>query len=183
MGVAMKEQVLEMVSNIEWLSQQLRAKTMSFEESTGKSTGIPINWEVRCGAIAELETPEQKALAAILTWGDHRDNTEDYKILQSHLSELLFNALEPEVKRKTFVISDFCTKIVRMELFFYFRPFLVDMYTLKGKLHFSGIKEVTAESYANQYNYLSHMVRVRVKQIVDEIDYLIGEYRIKCYRA
>ncbi|MFU8927540.1 hypothetical protein [Acinetobacter puyangensis] len=185
MGVAMKEQVMERVSSIEWLSQQLHAKTANYEQLGVVSSGnVPINWEDRCGAIAALPEPEQKALVSLLVWGDHRENTADYKALHDYLSRLLYAALEPEVKRKTFDLMTFCEKVAKMELFYYLRPFLVDMYTLKGKLHFVGLlDDVSAKSYENKYMWLSHMARQCLSDVKDEIEFYIDEYRRNSYKA
>ena len=51
----------EKLTNIEWLGQQLRAKTANYEAGTPSTGGVPVNWEDRCGAIAMLPNDETKA--------------------------------------------------------------------------------------------------------------------------
>lgn len=175
---------VEKLTNIEWLGQQLRAKTANYEATTPSTGGnIPPNWEDRCAAIAALPNAETKAYACILAWGDYRDNSEHYKVLVKHLAGYLLVALEKEVKRRSFDLHSFCEKVVRMELFYILRPWARELYTLKGRLVFSGITEINPDTYSKNYAYLGEMVKILIGDLEDEIDHYIGDYRYKLNRS
>ena len=61
--------VKDKLSNLEWVGQQMRAKTASYEAlimSTGEKA---LTWEERCGAIASIEDQATKAYCELLVWG------------------------------------------------------------------------------------------------------------------
>ena len=58
--------VVEKLSNLEWVGQQMRAKTASYEASTASTGEKAANWEDRCGAIASIEDQATKAYLSLI---------------------------------------------------------------------------------------------------------------------
>ena len=176
MGAILVKTEREVLTNLEWLTQQMRAKTINFQQTTGVAKG-GINFEERCGAIASIQSPPHQALLSILVWGDYRDSTQDYKCLQEYIAELLYEHLEKTTQRKHFDLKKFAMKVARMEIFFYFRHELKKQYTLDGRLKFAGIKEVTAPSYSNKYSKLGAIVEGAIQWMFEDMEFYIDEYR------
>ena len=172
-------QTEEKMTNLEWLGHQLRAKTANYEADTKATGGIPANWEDRCGAIATLPTPEAKAYASILVWGDYRDNSEQFITVVNYIAEYLKRMVEEEVEkqRETFNMTNFCKHVARMELFYSLRPFLKECHTLKGRLVFSGINYIEPNTYSKRYAWLGNAVEILLKELENEIDDHVGDYR------
>lgn len=176
---------VEKLSNIEWLGQQLRAKTANYEARTPGIGETPINWEDRCGAIAGLPNKETKAYASILVWGDLRDNTHQYKDLTDYIAEYLWRMVQDELEkqRETFNMVIFCQHVARMELFYSLRPKLREYHTLKGRLVFSGIDYIEPNTYSKRYAWLGNAVELLLKELQNEIEVYISEYRSKLKKA
>ena len=47
--------VTEKLSNLEWVGQQMRAKTASYETSTASTGEKAPTWEERCGLLLQLK--------------------------------------------------------------------------------------------------------------------------------
>lgn len=172
--------VAEKMTNLEWMGQQLRAKTASFEPSQGGGLES-VTWEDRCGAIASIEDQATKAYCEILVWGDHRDNTMAYKILESHLAAVLYETLANDVVRVRFDLKSFAIKVAKMALFFSLRD--LKGFTTEDKLKFSGIREVKVDTYRRSYAYLENMVQIMLSDMIDEIDYYADIYRKNLKKA
>lgn len=169
----------EKLTNIEWLGQQLQAKTANYEAgipSTGESS---INWEDRCGAIAMLHSDETKAYASILVWGDYRNNTEQYAVVTNYITEYLWRMVQEDLdkKRERFDMKKFCWHVARMELFYGLRPQLRKYHTLEGRLVFSGIDYIKPDTYSKRYSWLGEAVGLLLEELKREIEYWVGKYR------
>ncbi|WP_159153554.1 hypothetical protein [Acinetobacter johnsonii] len=169
----------EKLSNIEWLGQQLRAKTANYEAGIPSTGGTPVNWEDRCGAIALLPNEEAKAYASILVWGDNRDNTDQYAVLNDYIAEYLWRMVQDEIekKRNTFDMKKFCWHVARMELFYGLRPQLRKYHTLEGRLVFSGIDYIKPDTYSKRYSWLGEAVGLLLIELKNEIEHCVGNYR------
>lgn len=171
----MNAMVAEKMTNIEWLGQQLRAKTANYEPSLGGGSLEPITWEDRCGAIASIEDKATKAYCELLVWGDYRDNTMAYHTLHHHLAAILYEALAKDVQRIRFDLKSFAFKVAKMTLFFNLRG--INGFTIEEKLKFFGLKEVKPETYRKNYAYLEFMVESILNDMKDEIDFYADIYR------
>lgn len=171
----MNAAAVERTTNLEWLGQQMRAKTANYE-ITQKDTNLdPITWEDRCGAIASIEDQAAKAYCEILVWGDYRDNTMAYNILHRHLAAALYEALSKDIQRVRFDLKSFAFKVAKMALFFKLRG--VNGFKVQDKLKFSGVIEVKADTYRKHYAYLENMVEIMLSDMEDEIDFYADIYR------
>ena len=166
--------VKDKLSNLEWVGQQMRAKTANYEASTMSTGEKAPTWEERCGAIASIEDPATKAYCELLVWGDYRDNTLAYHTLEKYFANLLLIQLKKEVKRVRFNLESFALKIAKMTLFLNLRD--VDFNT-EQKLKFFGIAEVKPRTYREHYAYLEFMVAIALEDMQDEIDFYIDMYR------
>lgn len=174
--------VAERMTNLEWMGQQLRAKTANYEPSQGGGSLEPVTWEDRCGAIASIEDRATKAYCELLVWGDHRDNTMAYKILESHLSAVLYGALAKDVQRVRFDLKSFAIKVAKMALFLDLRNYNI-FKTDEDKLKFFGINEIKVRTYQERYAYLGNMVEIMLSDMRDEIDYYADIYRKELKKA
>lgn len=167
---------LEKTTNLEWLGQQMRAKTVDYEV-TQKDTNLePITWQDRCGAIASIEDHATKAYCEILVWGDQRENTMAYNILHRHLASVLYEALAKDVRRIRFDLKSFAVKVAKMALFLNLRNYNI-FKTDEDKLKFFGINEIKVRTYQEHYAYLERMVEIMLADMRDEIDYYADIYR------
>lgn len=166
--------VTEKLSNLEWVGQQMRAKTANYEASTMLTGEKAPTWEERCGAIASIEDPATKAYCELLVWGNYRDNTLAYHTLEKYFANLLLIQLKKEVKRVRFNLESFALKIAKMTLFLNLRD--VDFNT-EQKLKFFGITEVKPRTYREHYAYLEFMVTIALEDMQDEIDFYVDLYR------
>ncbi|MCJ0828679.1 MULTISPECIES: hypothetical protein [unclassified Acinetobacter] len=166
--------VTEKLSNLEWVGQQMRAKTANYEASTMSTGEKAPTWEERCGAIASIEDQATKAYCELLVWGDYRDNTLAYHTLEKYFANLLLIQLKKEVKRVRFNLESFALKIAKMTLFLNLRD--VDFNT-EQKLKFFNIVEVKPRTYREHYAYLEFMVTIALEDMQDEIDFYVDLYR------
>ena len=169
----------EKLTNIEWLGQQLRAKTANYEAGIPSTGGVPVNWEDRCGAIAMLPNDETKAYASILVWGDYRNNTEQYALVTNYIADYVWRMAQEEMdkQRETFDMKKFCWHVARMELFYCLRPKLRKYHTLEGRLVFSGIDYIKPDTYSKRYSWLGEAVGLLLEELKSEIEYCVKKYR------
>ncbi|MDN5418806.1 MAG: hypothetical protein L0G09_15360 [Acinetobacter sp.] len=173
--------VAEKLSNLEWMGQQMRAKTANYEISTASTGGDAPNWEDRCGAIASIEDQATKAYCELLVWGDYRDNTMAYHTLHHHLAAILYEALAKDVQRIRFDLKSFAFKVAKMALFFNLRS--VNEFNTENKLKFFGITEMKMRTYREHYVYLENMVEIILEDMKDEIDFYADIYRKNMRKA
>ena len=171
----------EKLSNIEWLGQQMRAKTANYEISTKDTNLEPVTWEDRCGAIASIDDQATKAYCEILVWGDYRDNTMAYSILHRHLAATLYQALAKDVQRIRFDLKSFAFKVAKMALFLNLRS--AGGFKSEDKLRFFGINEMKMRTYREHYAYLENMADIMLSDMRDEIDFYADIYRKNLRKA
>ena len=85
-----------------------------------------------------LPNEEAKAYASILVWGDIRDNTDQYAVLNDYIAEYLWRMVQEEIekKRNTFDMKKFCWHVARMELFYGLRPPIAEVPHFRGAIGF-----------------------------------------------
>lgn len=179
----MNAAVTEKLSNLEWVGQQMRAKTANYEASTAATGEKAPTWEERCGAIASIEDPATKAYCELLVWGDSRDTSQAFKVLVDDIGSILYEAASKERQRHHFDLKLFCKKVARMQVYFALRPQIKEDLTLQGQLKFCGIDEIKSDTYSKNYAFLGEMVKIILEDMQEEINYFVGEYRKKLNRT
>ena len=168
------------LSNQDWLEQGMHAKTVKFDIGQG---GLPpeVNWEDHCAAIAMINDGPAKALASILLWGS--DTNWDWS---RHFDELVLYLAAQMVERCkkdgrsapqacTHSLPELARLMARMVLHFELYE-LWDLYTVKGRLQFSGI-EVKASSYTTLWVRYQRQIMDDLIEMVCTADHCISSYR------
>ena len=169
-----------MLTNGEWLRSGMGAKTVKFTIGSG---GLPpeVNWEDRSAAVAMIDDEPAKALASILMWGEDSnwDWSRQHDEVVNHLATNMIRRCQedgrmaPQACRHT--LPDLAQLMARMVLNFELYE-LWDIYTVKGRLQFSGIA-VNASTYTNVWlNYQRKMIH-DLSNMVCKIDYCVSSYR------
>lgn len=168
------------LSNQDWLEQGMHAKTVKFNIGAG---GLPpeVNWEDHCAAIAMIDDAPAKALASILLWGSDTnwDWSRQFDEVVQHLAGNMVKRcnkdgrVAPQACRHS--LSELARLMARMVLHFELYE-LWDVYTVKGRLQFSGI-EVNVNTYSHAWlTYQRQMMEELIGMICD-IDSSITYYR------
>ena len=168
------------LSNQDWLERGMHAKTVKFNIGAG---GLPpeVNWEDRCAAIAMIEDKPARALASILLWGSDTnwDWSRQFDEVVQHLADNMVERCKkdgrvaPQACRHS--LLELARLMARMVLHFELYE-LWDVYTVKGRLRFSGI-EVNSSTYTNAWlTYQRQMIDKLIDMICD-IDSSITDYR------
>lgn len=168
------------LSNQDWLEQGMHAKTVKFDIGQG---GLPpeVNWEDHCAAIAMINDGPAKALASILLWGG--DTNWDWS---RHFDELVLYLAAQMVERCkkdgrsapqacTHSLPELARLMARMVLHFELYE-LWDVYTVKGRLQFSGIK-INASTYTNAWLTYQRTIANDLFDMVAKADCAISNYR------
>lgn len=169
------------LSNQDWLEQGMHAKTVKFNIGQG---GLPpeVNWEDHCAAIAMIQDKPAKALASILLWGSDTnwDWSRQFDEVVKHLAA---NMIERCKKDKRVApqacvhsLSELARLMARMVLHFELYE-LWDVYTVKGRLQFSGIK-INASTYTNAWLTYQRTIMNDLFDIVAKADWSISDYRM-----
>lgn len=168
------------LSNQDWLEQGMHAKTVKFNIGQG---GLPpeVNWEDHCAAIAMIEDEPAKALASILLWGS--DTNWDWsRHFDEVVKHLAANMIERCNKDKRVApqacahsLPELARLMARMVLHFELYE-LWDVYTVKGRLQFSGIK-VNASTYTNAWLTYQRQMTHDIFDMVGKADWSISSYR------
>ena len=165
----------------EWLERGMHAKTVKFDIGSG---GQPpeVNWEDKCAAIASINDAPAKSLASIILWG--KDTTWDWSSCFDEVVHHLAARMVGRCKKDGRSAPQACTHrlpelarlMARMVLYFELYQ-LWDVYTVKGRLLFSGI-EVNSSTYTN--SWLTYQ-----RQMFDDLDQLImtANIAISAYRS
>jgi len=168
------------LSNQDWLEQGMHAKTVKFNIGAG---GLPpeVNWEDHCAAIAMIDDKPAKALASILLWGS--DTNWDWsRHFDDVVRYLAANMIERCNKNKrvapqacTHSLPELARLMARMVLHFELYE-LWDVYTVKGRLQFSGIK-INVNTYSHAWlTYQRQMLQDLFDMVVDA-DHYVSTYR------
>ncbi|QOD13512.1 hypothetical protein IEE84_04325 [Psychrobacter sp. 28M-43] len=168
------------LSNQDWLEQGMHAKTVKFNIGSG---GLPpeVNWEDHCAAIAMIDDKPAKALASILLWGSdtnwnwsrHFDEVVQY--LAANMIERCNKDKRAAPQACTHSLPELARLMARMVLHFELYE-LWDIYTVKGRLQFSGI-EVKASSYTTLWVRYQRQIMDDLIDMVCTADQYISSYR------
>ena len=174
------------LSNQDWLEQGMHAKTVKFNIGSG---GLPpeVNWEDHCAAIAMIDDKPAKALASILLWGSdtnwnwsrHFDEVVQY--LADNMIERCNKDKRAAPQACTHSLPELARLMARMVLHFELYE-LWDIYTVKGRLQFSGI-EVKASSYTTLWARYQRQIMDDLIDMVCTADQCIGSYRVQLNRV
>ena len=168
------------LSNQDWLEQGMHAKTVKFNIGAG---GLPpeVNWEDHCAAIAMIDDKPAKALASILLWGSDT-NWNWSRHFNDVVQHLATNMIERCNKDKraapqacTHSIPELARLMARMVLHFELYE-LWDVYTVKGRLKFSGI-DINDRTYSNHFLCYQRQILEDIINMVSNIDTSVGSYR------
>lgn len=168
------------LSNQDWLEQGMHAKTVKFNIGAG---GLPpeVNWEDRCAAIAMIEDKPARALASILLWGS--DTNWDWSRQFDEVVQYLADNMVERCNKDGRVAPQACRHsllelarlMARMVLHFELYE-LWDIYTVKGRLLFSGI-EVNDRTYSNHFLKYQKQMFDDLQGLVSIADSAIDRYR------
>lgn len=174
------------LSNQDWLEQGMHAKTVKFNIGAG---GLPpeVNWEDHCAAIAMINDEPAKALASILLWGSdtnwnwsrHFDEVVQY--LAANMIERCNKDNRAAPQACTHSLPELARLMARMVLHFELYE-LWDIYTVKGRLQFSGI-EVKASSYTTLWVRYQRQMMNDLIDMVSTADQYVSSYRMQLNRV
>ena len=168
------------LSNQDWLEQGMHAKTVKFNIGAG---GLPpeVNWEDHCAAIAMIDDKPAKALASILLWGSdtnwdwsrHFDEVVQY--LAANMIERCNKDKRAAPQACTHSLPELARLMARMVLHFELYE-LWDVYTVKGRLKFSGI-HINDRTYSNHFLCYQRLMLDDIQNLVSAADLGVGRYR------
>lgn len=164
----------------DWLQHGMHAKTVKFDIGAG---GLPpgVNWEDRCAAIAMIEDKPARALASILLWGSdtnwdwsrHFDEVVQY--LAANMIERCNKDKRAAPQACTHSLPELAQLMARMVLHFELYE-LWDIYTVKGRLQFSGI-HINDRTYSNHFLCYQRLMLDDIQKLVSAADLGVGRYR------
>lgn len=168
------------LSNQDWLEQGMHAKTVKFNIGQG---GLPpeVNWEDHCAAIAMIEDKPARALASILLWGSDTnwDWSRQFNEVVQHLADNMIERcnkdgrVAPQACRHT--LHELARLMARMVLHFELYE-LWDVYTVKGRLQFSGIN-MNDRTYSNYFLCYQRQILEDIINMVSNVDISVRNYR------
>ena len=169
------------LSNQDWLERGMHAKTVKFNIGAG---GLPpeVNWEDHCAAIAMIEDKPARALASILLWGGDTnwDWSRHFDEVVKHLADNMVERCNKDGRTAPQAcihsLPELARLMARMVLHFELYE-LWDIYTVKGRLQFSGI-EVNASTYTNAWLTYQRTIMNDLFDIVAKADWSISDYRM-----
>ena len=174
------------LSNQDWLEQGMHAKTVKFNIGQG---GLPpeVNWEDHCAAIAMIDDKPAKALASILLWGS--DTNWDWSRHFDDVVRYLAAKMIERCNKNKRVAPQACTHsllelarlMARMVLHFELYE-LWDVYTVKGRLQFSGIK-INVNTYSHAWLTYQRQMLQDLFDMVVSADHYVSTYRIELSAA
>ena len=168
------------LSNQDWLEQGMHAKTVKFNIGAG---GLPpeVNWEDRCAAIAMIDDEPAKALASILLWGNDTnwDWSRHFDDVVKHLATNMIERCNKDKRAAPQAckheLPELARLMARMVLHFELYE-LWDVYTVKGRLQFSGI-EVNVNTYSHAWLTYQRQMTHDLFDMIGKADYSISAYR------
>lgn len=166
--------------NQDWLEQGMHAKTVKFNIGQG---GLPpeVNWEDHCAAIAMIDDEPAKALASILLWGSDtnwdwsRNFDEVVKHLAANMIERCNKDKRVAPQACTHSLPELARLMARMVLHFELYE-LWDVYTVKGRLQFSGIK-INVNTYSHAWLIYQRQMLQDLFDMVIDADHYVSTYR------
>lgn len=168
------------LSNQDWLERGMHAKTVKFNIGAG---GLPpeVNWEDHCAAIAMINDGPAKALASILLWGSDTnwDWSRQFDELVLYLAAQMVGRCKKDGRSApqacTHSLPELARLMARMVLHFELYE-LWDLYTVKGRLQFSGI-EVNVNTYSHAWLTYQRQMMDELIDMVSKIDCSVAHYR------
>lgn len=169
------------LSNQDWLEQGMHAKTVKFNIGQG---GLPpeVNWEDHCAAIAMIDDKPAKALASILLWGSDtnwnwsRHFDEVVKHLAANMIERCNKDKRIAPQACTHSLPELARLMARMVLHFELYE-LWDIYTVKGRLQFCGIK-MNDRTYSNNFLSYQRLIIDDISKLICIADQSVSNYRM-----
>lgn len=164
----------------DWLQHGMHAKTVKFVIGQG-GEAPQVNWEDRSAAIALIKHGPAKALASLLLWGsnEHWNWSDDFDEVVRYLTNEMLKRCDADDRQAPKGCShsreELAYLMARMTLHFELYN-LWDLYTVEGRLVFSGIK-MTASTYSQIWTKYQKLILDEVEYLVREVNLSIFEYR------
>lgn len=168
------------LSNQDWLEQGMHAKTVKFNIGAG---GLPpeVNWEDHCAAIAMIENKPARALASILLWGSDTnwDWSRYFDEVVKHLADNMVERCNKDGRTAPQAcihsLPELARLMARMVLHFELYE-LWDIYTVKGRLQFCGIK-MKHTTYSQTWTKYQGYMLIDIENFINIIDCSVSNYR------
>lgn len=168
------------LTNGEWLKNGMGAKTANLNGGHG-GLSPAVNWEDKAAAVAMIDDKPAKSLASILVWGE--DPNWDWS---RHFDEVVYCLAANMIRRCkedgraapqacTHSLPELARLMARMVLHFELYE-LWDIYTVKGRLRFSGIA-VNSSTYTNVWLTYQKQMTHDLFDMVSKADYCVSSYR------
>lgn len=163
----------------EWLTNSLHAKTVRFD--VGRGGGVPeVTWEDRVASIALIKDRALRSLACMLVWGadDKWNWQESFDCVVDHLTDKILSQCKADGREQPkgcrHTLPELCRLISRMTLHFELYN-LWDLYTMKGRLLFSGI-EMNDRTYSNHFLKYQQAILDELQNMVSDINQAVYKY-------
>lgn len=168
------------LTNGEWLKNGMGAKTANLNGGHG-GLSPEINWEDKAASVAMIDDTPAKSLASILVWGEdpNWDWSRHFQEVVNYLAANMIRRCQEDGRGApqacTHSLTELAWLMARMVLHFELYE-LWDIYTVKGRLRFSGIA-VKASTYTNVWLTYQKQMTHDLFDMVGKADYCVSEYR------
>ncbi len=168
------------LTNGEWLKNGMGAKTSNLNGGHG-GLSPEINWEDKAASVAMIDDTPAKSLASILVWGEdpNWDWSRHFQEVVNYLAANMVRRCQEDGRGApqacTHSLTELAWLMARMVLHFELYE-LWDIYTVKGRLRFSGIA-VKASTYTNVWLTYQKQMTHDLFDMVGKADYCVSEYR------
>lgn len=168
------------LTNGEWLKNGMGAKTANLNGGHG-GLSPEINWEDKAASVAMIDDTPAKSLASILVWGEdpNWDWSRHFQEVVNYLAANMIRRCQEDGRGApqacTHSLTELAWLMARMVLHFELYE-LWDIYTVKGRLGFSGIA-VKASTYTNVWLTYQKQMTHDLFDMVGKADYCVSEYR------
>ncbi|KAA0929506.1 hypothetical protein FQ082_01940 [Psychrobacter sp. ANT_H56B] len=168
------------LTNGEWLKNGMGAKTSNLNGGHG-GLSPEVNWEDKAASVAMIDDTPAKSLASILVWGEDPswDWSRHFQEVVDYLAANMIRRCQEDGRGApqacTHSLTELAWLMARMVLHFELYE-LWDIYTVKGRLGFSGIA-VKASTYTNVWLTYQKQMTHDLFDMVGRADYCVSEYR------
>lgn len=168
------------LTNGEWLKNGMGAKTSNLNGGHG-GLSPEVNWEDKAASVAMIDDTPAKSLASILVWGEdpNWDWSRHFQEVVNYLAANMIRRCQEDGRGApqacTHSLTELAWLMARMVLHFELYE-LWDIYTVKGRLGFSGIA-VKASTYTNVWLTYQKQMTHDLFDMVGKADYCVSEYR------
>lgn len=165
------------LDSMEWLELATHAKTVKFDIGQG---GLPpdVTWEDRCAAIAMIKSTPARALASLLIWGYNQDH---FDVVAQQLAGKMSAQCRADKKAMPkgcpYTIDVIAGKMARMVLYFTLYD-LWDLYTVEGRLVFSGIN-ISDRTYSNQMLGYQRLMMGVISDLASMVQNDVMQYKLQ----